>query len=303
MVACVLATLLQLVLMGEGSTAPAFMWSPHVDRTLEEAVNYQTISTEDLAKSLLLQGGWSDFVCAGKSLKQPIDAALVFIGKELHSLDVGSKNKASLVNFLKNSFTKSNFSLSFPYVAVTEEKGTMEDSLLAKFQDTCENGLGVNVVFMGSCSVEGKEQKEVAELDSVVSRLEKGTKNLVVYCSGDTNPLTIGLDQSHSESGIISNVISSLEKSGLKYAALYVSDTFNPIQYPSSHDINRFLAESSGNSSAESLTLCDEVCQMKRNLLEAVFVALVLLIILISGLCCMMGIDTPTRFEAPQESS
>lgn len=29
---------------------------------------------------------------------------------------------------------------------------------------------------------------------------------------------------------------------------------------------------------------------------------IVLLIILISGICCMMGIDTPTRFEAPQES-
>ncbi|RVX13000.1 hypothetical protein CK203_009710 [Vitis vinifera] len=29
---------------------------------------------------------------------------------------------------------------------------------------------------------------------------------------------------------------------------------------------------------------------------------IVLLIILISGLCCMMGIDTPTRFEAPQDS-
>ncbi|RVW48819.1 hypothetical protein CK203_104307 [Vitis vinifera] len=32
------------------------------------------------------------------------------------------------------------------------------------------------------------------------------------------------------------------------------------------------------------------------------FQGIVLLIILISGLCCMMGIDTPTRFEAPQDS-
>ena len=29
---------------------------------------------------------------------------------------------------------------------------------------------------------------------------------------------------------------------------------------------------------------------------------IVLLVILISGLMCMMGIDTPSRFEAPQES-
>lgn len=32
------------------------------------------------------------------------------------------------------------------------------------------------------------------------------------------------------------------------------------------------------------------------------FQAIVLLIILISGLCCMIGIDTPTRFETSQES-
>lgn len=37
-------------------------------------------------------------------------------------------------------------------------------------------------------------------------------------------------------------------------------------------------------------------------LLSHDFQAVVLLIILISGLCCMMGIDTPTRFEAPQDS-
>lgn len=29
---------------------------------------------------------------------------------------------------------------------------------------------------------------------------------------------------------------------------------------------------------------------------------IVFLLILISGLCCMAGIDTPTRFETPQDS-
>lgn len=45
------------------------------------------------------------------------------------------------------------------------------------------------------------------------------------------------------------------------------------------------------------------VCWAKLiSVLLIMFQAVVLLIILISGLCCMMGIDTPTRFEAPVDS-
>ncbi|GAB4835065.1 hypothetical protein Ancab_033333 [Ancistrocladus abbreviatus] len=71
----------------------------------------------------------------------------------------------------------------------------------------------------------------------------------------------------------------------------------------SSLQIERFLAEaSSGNRSVNS-TVCDRVCQIKTSLLEGILAGIVLLVILISGLCCMMGIDTPTRFETNQDSS
>jgi len=43
---------------------------------------------------------------------------------------------------------------------------------------------------------------------------------------------------------------------------------------------------------------CEEYCLTPVYYVQGI----VLLIILISGLMCMMGIDTPSRFEAPQES-
>ncbi|CAK9321812.1 unnamed protein product [Citrullus colocynthis] len=135
--------------------------------------------------------------------------------------------------------------------------------------------------------------------DYMVSRMEKkpkGETDLVVFSHGgfsspkEVNPWT-------SESKILLEIIV-----GAKYEILYISDPFRSIRH-SYMELGRFIAEgSSQNGSANSENFCDDVCQIKSSLLEGLFVGIVLLIILISGLCCMMGIDTPTRFETPQDS-
>lgn len=291
-------------------TGPAFMWSPHIEMELEEPVNYQTLSSKDLGKSVMAKGGWSNILCDGKIPRQPVDVAIVFVGKKLHSLDISGRSVADtgLVDLLKDSFTKSNFSMAYPYVSTEGKEGTLENSLVQEFEESCENKLGVNnVIVTESCSIEGKGYSRLTDLHSVqeyvASKRDKDTKgepDLLVFCHGSFNSLD-ELDQAHSEGDVFHQLISSLEKSGAKYAVLYVSDPYNPIQYPS-HQIGRFLAEASAKNVSGTYTLCDEVCQVKRTLLEGILVAIVLLIILISGLCCMMGIDTPTRFETPQES-
>lgn len=297
------------------STGPAVMWSPHevgfASNRMKEVLNYQTISRKDLANSVLSEGGWSNILCSEKKLQLPVDLALVFIGRGLHSLDISGNRHAdpALVDLLKASFTKSNFSIAFPYVAALEEDDTMANSLVSGFTKSCGDDMGFsNVAFLESCFVEGANYKKLADLSSVhdhlLSRKEKreeGQADLVVFCHGGTHSLR-ELDQSRSESEIFSELISSVEQSGAKYSVLYVSDPIRSVQYPSHRELQRFLAEGTiGNGSANS-THCDEVCQIKSSLLEGIFVGIVLLIILISGLCCMMGIDTPTRFEAPQDS-
>ncbi|KAA8537362.1 hypothetical protein F0562_026951 [Nyssa sinensis] len=297
------------------STVPAFLWSPHQDgfssNKMTESVNYQTLSPKDLAKSVMSEGGWSNLLCLGKEPQQPVDIALLFVGRELQSMHIsGNKNvDPALVDLIKVSFTRSNFSLAFPYVAALEEKESMEDSLISEFTETCGHDFGLrNVAFLESCSVEGENFEKLADFNSVndyvVSRMgnrPNGQADLIVFCHGGSNSFG-DLDHLHSESQVFSELISSVEKSGAKYSVLYVSNPSASIQYPSYRELERFLAEgTSGNGSGNS-TICDEVCQIKSSLLEGLLVAIVLLIILISGLCCMMGIDTPTRFETPQDS-
>ncbi|XP_050277617.1 uncharacterized protein LOC126719088 [Quercus robur] len=305
--------LILLVAEVHGNTAPAFLWSPHDDQfssnVVKDAVNYQTISSKDLARSVLTEGGWSNLLCSGKKFQNTVDVALVFVGRELQSLDISANKHAdqALVDLLKVSFTRSNFSMAFPYVAASEEE-TMENLLVSGFSETCGHDLDIsNVAFLESCSVKDGNFQKIADLHSVhdylVSRIGKrqnGQADLVVVCHGGSGNLK-ELDQPQSESVILTELIRSVEQSGAKYAALYVSDPFSSIQYPSYREIGRFLAEgASGNKSGNST--CDGVCQFKSSLLEGILVGVVLLIILISGLCCMMGIDTPTRFEVAQDS-
>lgn len=291
------------------STAPALFWSTHQDGTLE-GVNYQTLSPKDLAESIMSQGGWSNFLCSGKVSQPSVDFAFLFVGRELQSLD-GSESKradSTLLELLKDSFTKSSHSLAFPYVVVPEEKGTMASSLISEFAETCGHDLGAsNVAFAGSCFVKGATYEKLENILSIHDFLalkrksrSSGQANLIVFCDGGSGSFK-EVDQS-LESQVFSEVLRSVERMGAKYSVLYVSEPFRAIQYPTNHDLHRFLAEGTvGNESANS-TSCDGVCQIKSSLLEGIFVGLVLLIILISGLCCMMGIDTPTRFEVSQES-
>lgn len=60
-----------------------------------------------------------------------------------------------------------------------------------------------------------------------------------------------------------------MENLGAKYTALYVSDPFRSIQFPSHREVERFLAEGTGNKSVDG---CDGVCRIKSSFLEGIFV-------------------------------
>ncbi|GAB2224496.1 hypothetical protein Droror1_Dr00005257 [Drosera rotundifolia] len=292
------------------STVPAFMWSHSPDGSVKDDVYYQTVSPKNLARSILAEGGWSNILCAGKSSQQVLDSVFVFIGKELQSADIaaGGSGEASVVELLKGAFTSSNFSMAFPYVTM-KEKGTIENALLAEFNDACNNGLGVNnVVLVGSCSIEDQGYENLVQLESMhdylagkVEKENKGHPDLIVYCHGVSDSLR-GLDKQHSERDVFYRLTSSLDLSGLKYSILYASDPHIHTHYSSRWLMGRLLSDATPGNESVNATICDGVCLIKTSLVEGILVGVLLLIILISGLCCMMGIDTPARFEAPQDS-
>ncbi|XP_075503773.1 uncharacterized protein LOC142541093 isoform X2 [Primulina tabacum] len=272
------------------SIVPAFLWSPHLDG-MKEMIDYRTLSPRDLAKSVMAEGRWSNYLLQSVDMSRPRMA------------------DAALVDFLKDSFSNSNFSLAFPYVAASEEKVAVENTLMAEFADSCQNKMGINnIALMGSCLMESDNFDKLDDIhsvhDYVHSRMgnnSDGHTNLIVLCHRHSHS-SQDSDQRHSESSILSKLLNVVEQFGAKYSVLYVSDPFRSIQPPSHQGLERFLAEANLESESSNSLACDGVCQIKSSLLEGILVAIVLLIILLSGLCCMMGIDTPTRFETPQDS-
>ncbi|KAJ3680998.1 hypothetical protein LUZ60_015487 [Juncus effusus] len=271
-------------------TSPAFLWTPN-DYGLsydgvKDTVKYQTVSPNELANSVLNEAGWSDFVCSADNAK--VDLALVFIGRKLHSSDI-SKNKQQeplLTDTLKASFTSSNFSMAFPYVDTSDKEETLESSLIKGFSEKCGQDFAEKFLKLNDLN-------SIQEF--VASKGENKKTNMILFNHDGLEEL----DGGKSEGEILSSLLSLLSNSGFKYTILYASE---PYRFDHRTGVARLLEESAlSNSSSSNSTTCDEICRMKASLLEGVLVGITLLIILISGLCCMMGIDTPSRFETPQE--
>ncbi|WOL18034.1 hypothetical protein Cni_G26827 [Canna indica] len=153
----------------------------------------------------------------------------------------------------------------------------------------------------------------VSSMDLVKSVLKGGWSNVVLQSSDisrskQLDPSLVDILKLHLATTYLIqiNTVEGLSlitfnlKSGAKYTVLYTSKPYTSVEYPARLTM-RFLADST-QSNASTNSTCGGVCQIKSSLLEGIFVANLLLTILISGLCCMIGIDTPTRFEAPQES-
>ncbi|CAM0874422.1 unnamed protein product [Alopecurus aequalis] len=289
-------------------TAPAFLWAPenYGSDEAKELVNYQTISPASLAKSVLDEGGWSNLVCSREGSHRNVDIAVVFLGSKLQSSDI-SKDKQvdpSLADTLKLSFTGSAFSMAFPYVSMPDDD-KLESSLISGFAENCDSDFqGNHITYTDTCTVSGEDMKKHQSMDSihdlVMSRIgsnPSGKTDLIVFCSGGFKDL----DNAKSEGELLSELVSVLKKSGAKYTVLYASQPYDLLENASNLPLARYLAEKTNTTTKPVLGECDGECLVKSSLLEGVFVGLVLLIILISGLCCMMGIDTPSRFEAPQD--
>ncbi|KAM3293229.1 hypothetical protein ACQJBY_036668 [Aegilops geniculata] len=273
-------------------TAPAFLWAPenYGSHETKGVVHYQTTSPASLAKSVLDEGGWSNLVCSREGSYKNVDIAVVFLGSKLQSSDISKDKQAdpSLADTLKLSFTGSEFSMAFPYVALTDND-KLESSLLSGLAENCDNDFrGNHITYTDTCT------------DLVMSRKRsnpRGKTDLIVFCNGGFKDL----DNAKSEGELLSELVSVLRMSEARYTVLYASQPYGLLENPSNLPLARYLAEKTNTTTKSGLGKCDGECLVKSSLLEGTFVGLVLLIILISGLCCMMGIDTPSRFEASHD--
>ncbi|VAI15911.1 unnamed protein product [Triticum turgidum subsp. durum] len=256
--------------------APAFLWAPKnyglSPNEAKEVVHYQTISPKSLADSVLEEGGWSNLVCSKDGPQKNVDVAVLFLGSKLQSSDI-SKDKQvdpALADILKLSFSSSEFSMAFPYVAMSDDEA-LENSLLSGFTENCEDGSGGNhITYTDTCTASSESVKKHLNMDSVQDLVKSRMGNnqpteLIVFCSGGFK------DNAKSEGQLLLDLVSVLDKSGAKYTVLYASQPYGLLENPSDLPLARYLAEKT-NTTKPVLEKCDGECQLKSTLLEGVFV-------------------------------
>lgn len=260
--------------------------------------------------------GWSSLLCnpnPSDGEHGRLDAVVAFIGNELHSEGIAhesSIDSSPVLRILKDYFSSSSYSIALPYVSISSENGGILNTLVSTIEDSCNlKTRPGKTAILGSCLkgmvdakrpylAEGLELLDNAESvkDFILSRKASRTASetdIILACSVSN----IGLVQGEAEGDMLATVLSALHQSGTRSTVFYASD---PSETTRGYRYNgRMLA---ANATANTTTTCDEVCETIASVYEGVIVAVTLLIILISGLCCMMGIDTPSRFESAQES-
>ncbi|KAG6543634.1 hypothetical protein Mapa_014997 [Marchantia paleacea] len=296
-----LCPLLAFLLIGASaslSLVPAFVWS-NTRNVDDRSITYQTLSSESVVEQII-----SEF--SSPLLQEqapPVDFVLAFIGNKLRSVEVSRavSSASDLLPVIQGAVTSSKSSLAIPYVTPLKRENTFAKLLDLASADLMsadkESKLG-DVVVAGSCASDTTGAKKYESLDQLKAYLTSrndGKADLIIVCSHVQS--SFESKQPLSEGEIMGAVLKILEESKAKYVASYVTDLVeeNVLALSKRRHLGTKLRVSNE-------TFCDGLCQTKATMLEGLFVAITLLIILISGICCMAGITTPNRFETAKES-
>ncbi|OAE35045.1 hypothetical protein AXG93_3253s1110 [Marchantia polymorpha subsp. ruderalis] len=284
------------------SLVPAFVWS-NTRNVDDRSITYQTFSSESVVEQIM-----SEF--SSPLLQEqapPVDFVLAFIGNKLRSVEVSRavSSPSDLVPVIQGAVANSKSSFAIPYVTPLKRENTFAKLLDLASADLMsadkESNLG-DVVVAGSCASEttgAKKYESLEELEAyLTSKKEQGSAgkaDLIIVCSQVQS--SFESKQPLSEGEVMGAILKTLEDAKAKYVASYVTDLVeeNVLALSKRRQLGTKLRVSNE-------TFCDGLCQTKATMLEGLFVAITLLIILISGICCMAGITTPNRFETAKDS-
>ncbi|KAJ7559980.1 hypothetical protein O6H91_04G109600 [Diphasiastrum complanatum] len=289
--------LLHLVSSSAAAMAPAFIWSnSRFLGTEDHSVDYQIFTPKSLIDNLFE----SSF--EKQETTEKTNLFLVFIGHELRLADIAHNrlHEIDTLHLLKNTVASSNFSVVLPHVHFSSEEKSFMDALVETIQQTEKPGNFLGELQTFECTGASKSLEEFGSIQEIEvfltsRKVTNGRKTDVLVICGSSLKLTL---KAQSEGKLLGRVLQALSIGVRDYIAFYVSDLSGRSRY----DLDLQFRQLSSSAGATNETFCDEICQTKATLLEVLFVGIVLIFILVIGICCMAGVQSPSRFEAPKES-
>lgn len=309
--------LVGLILSFPGSASaswsvPAFVWSnTGFVQSSSSSLEYQTISFEKLISDLFgaLKGQSKEELSQNTVFSATVgekpDLVLAFVGKELNSQHLAQYGEdeeltANPLSSIKTALDDATSSRVLPYI--TSETSKTQESVTAQLLNVFrENFPEGQAVIVGDCQITPAGGRTLKAVDDVKAYLEEravkkleGQTDLLLMCAPSTEA-DAERDLLLREGGLFSSAYSSIQEFGVKHVVLYTSDPKESI------GARRIVLDTDTTAVTYNRT-CDDSCLTRSLMLETLAVVIVLLITLISGLCCLGAVDSPTRFEAPRDS-
>eukprot|EP00246_Nothoceros_aenigmaticus_P007042 TRINITY_DN2063_c0_g1_i1.p1 TRINITY_DN2063_c0_g1~~TRINITY_DN2063_c0_g1_i1.p1 ORF type:complete len:322 (-),score=32.24 TRINITY_DN2063_c0_g1_i1:581-1546(-) len=302
---------LATVVCGDVFEQPVYVWSDHRCLSPEDRTSQDLADTHsDFAMQFLQSYIGTESKCLDRHIPAA-ETAVVFIGNELRLSDeslVSSTEGFNLQVLLKTSGVTAGYSVELRAVGSSTERSSVAATLVATAASSPSDNLG-KIAAVGACGIKSKDIASFG-LEDLTEYLEarkearrSGSTDLLIVCMSPDDGFTRH-ELMQYEGKVLSETLSVLQTTGTSYVALYTSDWTGE-----SYGRSRSLIESEPDTNGTSNTtgnstgpVCNELCRKRATLWESLFVFLILLIILISGTCCMTGVNTPTRFETSKES-
>eukprot|EP00898_Chlorokybus_atmophyticus_P006462 jgi/Chlat1/6817/Chrsp51S09103 len=289
--------------------APAFLISNRGYFGEGSRVVYQTIESGTLAEgvigSLILQQQKGDAQWAAPYIhkqfvsQEPPAVVVVYIGSQIRSHDLAQYGPDSTLQPLKDALSSAESSLTLAYVSLGPSYGQIAADMFDAFTFRPNEQTAGKVYAAGNCR-EVPESVTHLSTDATIDEFLRHRQqrpvdspaDLLLVCSDaavnpDYNEYPVVASVLSSEVSRFQRLVDHLHSANVPYALVYTSDVTAP-DSDGQPFRRRLLQEVTNNT-------CDEKCMTRVATLEGL--GAILLIILLSGLCCLGMLDVPMRFD------
>lgn len=285
--------------------APTFVWSPDAYISagpggVTSRVSYETTAASAFAGNLLdtllathqSQQLAQQLLNATVLQQAPPQTVVLLVGKQVSTEALGQASAADALQPLRAAVEAAGSSMSLPYVL--HKAGESIREVVAGHMGA--QGMSTSLHQLG-CSGD-KEAASGAGLSALLASLQtQDAPQVIMVCSTEA---TVG-----GEMELLQALQGAVADAGHAHVMVYAAEPASPAG-GSLQAVGRSLLQQRALKRQAKVALtytCDARCESQVKLLEAVILAINLIVAVLVGTCMLHNLGTPTRFEMPKETT
>jgi len=278
--------------MVDSLPARALVWANEKYKP-QHSVSYSAMSTSILAGLVYpaQAPNRDDQVIPASALQtSPPQVVVVLLGKHMQT----SPNSPDMTAALEDVSNAATWWMSLQQVVTDEASPTLLSQLVAPARTAAVDA--PKLLYAGDCALDDAQE--------LVGRVQGGVKGVVqmlqdreFHPDNATQVVLVCMPDStvSEEAAFVSSLDTALKANGARFLAVYTSLPASPTTL--SKPAREGALERRRQLLARDGEVHDALFVLQADLVRAFLVVFFTVVALLSGLCCLMSLDTPTKFE------